>query len=330
MGENDMIAKCPVCKSCDIKKIKIFQSAKIDNSLIYKDIIILQCRDCGHHFNLLDKRDINNLCDYYLQEYVDNNYSRTQYEERKIFCDYFFDGDRSYVINQNNMDRYITELVMLNTANSLYSGEYDFIAAEHILEHCWDIDRTIINIKKHISNDGYIYVSVPDQAKYNETYFYLIKEHIQHFTCDQILYLFKKYGFKLVRDRKYNLDILGGKLKLPSMEFLFKLKDKDIFNPDGIYCFGVGKEFLYMYESYFKTGKLIDKEIAGLIDDTPAKKDKTVDGLNIYNSDIVTQLSEKSSIIITSWYHREEMTKKLKQLNYRGKYLDEKVISSSL
>lgn len=310
--------QCPVCKTYNIEKIKGFNSAKIDDSFIYENIIVMECNSCHHIFNLLHRNDISNLCEYYKHEYANNNYTSTKYEEKKSFCNYTFDEKKSYIINQNNLNRYIADLINLNITDLEYHLDNDFIALEHFLEHCWNLNRVISNVKKQLKQNGHIYISVPDQSGYGENpYPYLIKEHIQHFSRSQIVWLFKQHEFEIIASNRYELDLLNGKVKLPSIEFLFQLKSECNFNRDGVYCYGIGREFFYIYENNFKTKKII----SGLIDDTPSKINKTVDGLNIYGSNIIPQLSEKSSIIITSWYHREEMTDKLKQMDYKGNFL---------
>lgn len=303
--------KCPICKSINTHKTMEMPSAKISKSLIYDDIIIMECDECGHVFNYLAPHEIENLRDYYKREYVDGRYTKTEIKSDFLGEQY----DNNYaIVTQGDMKTYIDMLVNVNTDmhNELWP-ERHFIALDQFLEHCWNLDAVMQYIRQTLPVGGHVYVSVPDYDAYDTWYYYLIKEHIQHFTRDSIEKLFEKYGFTVYKMAYSTLDILGGELKMPTIEYVFiNNKPKD---HDGVYCYGAGRELLYMLDNneYF-----VNHPIDGIIDDTPSKQNKKINGIPIYNSDKVNGLSDSSTIIITAYYSRGRVRDRLIDMGYQG------------
>jgi hypothetical protein len=225
------------------------------------------------------------------------------------------DHDNNHVIiSQSNIKTYVDILVQINSEkyNELWPAR-NFIAVDQWLEHCWNIDAVMQYIRQTLPSGKDVYVSVPDCAGYDNIYYYLIKEHIQHFTGFTLEKIFLKYGFSIKESRRSTLDILNGELKMPILEYIFtnnKPKEKD-----GIYCYGASREFMNAMESseYFKSNT-----IDGIIDDTPEKHMKTINGIPIFSGDKVVDLSDKSTIVITAYYGREKIIEKLKVAGYSG------------
>jgi len=82
--------------------------------------------------------------------------------------------------------------------------KFDFIILSHILEHVYDLKIAVCNIKKLLSDNGHVYIEVPNASKYFEYYpeapfhFFNI-EHINHFDLNSLTNLFKPYGFEIAR-----------------------------------------------------------------------------------------------------------------------------------
>jgi hypothetical protein len=306
---------CPVCKSSKITPFRTIESSKISDSLLYGDIILLECADCSHVFNELSEDDIKNLISYYETEYVQNIFSRTFKDEPEKET-----PDDEFVLSQSNINRYIKYLIALNEWESTEEPCFSFISLNQVLEHCWNLHAVMQFIVNTINKDGYIYIGIPDRSRYDISektkipYFYLIKEHIQHFTVESMQALIEPYGLEIARSYKSYLPILNGKMKMPNVEMLL-CKAKNTMPKDGVYCYGAGKELLYAIKNvpYLK-----GKTISGIIDDVSSKKGKTINDIPIISSSIIPTLNKNSEIIITSIAYLSELKEHLQKFRFRG------------
>lgn len=65
--------KCPVCDSEDSITLSTLKCKNFDGSIIYKDIKITACKNCGHVYNHLTDYEVYNLERYYSEEYAPLN-----------------------------------------------------------------------------------------------------------------------------------------------------------------------------------------------------------------------------------------------------------------
>jgi hypothetical protein len=264
--------KCPICGSKELLWSKL-ESNKIDGSYLYKDIVILSCWSCRNHFNKLTRHEKRNLEYYYSKEYHDSIYTPTE----RNGIDFKLLGlinNHDYDINVNRID---------------------------FLEHCWNIKTAVKNIKKL----NKFTLIVPDSERYNDNYFWIIKEHVYHFNYNGIAELFK--GFKILSSKKTVQKLLNGKLFIPIIEFEMQ-KDESL---NGIYYYGISREFLQKW----------DGKADGLIDETPGKIGHTIKGIKIQSPDIITLLDSDTTIIISSRFWYKEIEKKIKGKGFKGKCL---------
>jgi hypothetical protein len=105
-------------------------------------------------------------------------------------------------------------------------GQYHMITAFNFMEHVFDINLAMFNLKKCLFLDGLLFIVVPDASRYNKHKHpikYFTQEHINHFDRYSLLNLGKKHGFcavdiiqSYVNDGKINN-------KWPTVGILFKL-----------------------------------------------------------------------------------------------------------
>ena len=309
--------KCPICGSRSNKDYREFRSSKIDRSLLYGDIKILSCKVCGHRFNKLSRRDFRNLQKYYQEEYKQAIYTATKSSGNNFMGFGSITNTKHYVVNQDDIEKYGDDIIKLNSKKTNRTDLLSFLALDHALEHCWNLKDAVGNIKKILEIGGHLYVSVPDINQYaysDNVYPFLIKEHVHHFSTRIITDLFCDNGFILIKYRDYKLPILNGKTEIPSVEFIFKHTGDSLskINKNGTYYYGVSRELLHLHPGF-------KKKPDGFIDDTESKVGKTISGIKIYSSDIINNLSGYSTIIISSWFHKELLLKKIKDSGYTGK-----------
>lgn len=232
------------------------------------------------------------------------------------------------------------------TVGSVYDipfedNSFDIIILEQVLEHLADLKAPIEELKRVLTDDGVLFIGVPNASEYDNLIFWLtIKEHIQHFDIEHLAMLFGNNGFQLEDCRTTQMPMTSEKTPIPVILALFKkkrtkleshfkhlasqLKRKDIFNKlveteRPIYCYGVGREFLFFYMS--TALKNYDKLY--LVDDTPSKQSSfTIDGRSVVGSHVLKEATDDSILIVIPSLHRKVMTDKALKIGYGGEIIN--------
>jgi len=276
---------CPVC-NCDYSdQFKYINCESFDDSYLYKDICIHKCNNCGHLFNVLYKKDIENLKKYYRKEHTVNT--------------------ETYRKSSRTLN------VGINDAYSIpfEDNSFDVVILDQVLEHLTNLKLAMKEIKRVLDKGGLCYINVPDAERYNDIYFYIMREHVQHFKIINFYVLAQANGFELINYEKTEIDMVGT-LKLPNLSVTLKLSGK-------VYCWGIGREFMYLYPN--TRLKYLDLV---LVDDTPEKQKQTFKGKKIHGSDILREASEDSFLIITASMHKELLMKKAIEIGYKGEIIN--------
>jgi 2-polyprenyl-3-methyl-5-hydroxy-6-metoxy-1,4-benzoquinol methylase len=220
-------------------------------------------------------------------------------------------------------------------------NSFDVIILEQVMEHLADLKTPIGEIRRVLTDDGVLFVGVPNASKYDNLIFWLtIKEHIQHFDIDHLALLYRNNGFQLESYRTTEMPMTSEKTPIPVILALFKkkekdlelhfkhlasqLKRKDVFNElvkteRPIYCYGIGREFLFFYMST----ALKDYDKLYLVDDTPSKQSSfTIDGKIVVGSHILKEATDDSILIVIPSLHRKVMTDKALELGYGGEIIN--------
>lgn len=79
----------------------------------------------------------------------------------------------------------------------------DIIIYSHVFEHILNLDAEIELIKRHLNNDGIVYIEVPGVKFIHSTYEmnllkYLQNAHTYHFSLNSLCNIFNRNGFSLV------------------------------------------------------------------------------------------------------------------------------------
>ena len=160
------------------------------------------------------------------------------------------------------------------------ANSFDIIILDQVLEHLSNPRLAMREIKRVLRKGGLCYIGVPDAKRYNDNiYYYIMREHIQHFNSINLKLLAQLNGFELIDKTEIDLDMIGT-LKLPNLSVLLKLSGK-------VYCWGIGREFMY----YYLNTRLKRLDII-LVDDIPQKQNQTFKGMKIYGSDILKEASK--------------------------------------
>jgi 2-polyprenyl-3-methyl-5-hydroxy-6-metoxy-1,4-benzoquinol methylase len=88
---------------------------------------------------------------------------------------------------------------------NMEDGKFDFITMWHVLEHVYNLNKRVAELKRLIKNDGHIIIAVPnltsfDAAKYEKHWAaYDLPRHLYHFSPNDISSLVEKHDMKVTQ-----------------------------------------------------------------------------------------------------------------------------------
>lgn len=269
------------------------------------------------------------------------------------------DLTEKYVNYANKQGKYT---VKLGNAESIPFNEdnFDCLVIDQVMEHLVEPIKAFKEAKRVLKNGGFFCIAVPDASRYDEKYFFdfywfIMREHIQHFDIEHLKLLAEQEGFELIDVKQNESVMMSEKMILPNLNLIFhstgkrsnlkitgeclslikemkkyvahdseRLKkkkaviDKLVKSKRPVYAWGIGREFLYLYES----AGLKECNIVGLIDANPVKQSNfLLDGKNISDSSILNKSTSDSVLIITAIAHMVPIQKKLEAAGYAGEML---------
>lgn len=229
------MSECLICKSLDIENLgKLINPRSIDDR-----VKILICKSCGHiqldYENILHKyNDNDQLFD---EKYNDKKYSVIEQKKIKKFNDHIncYLSGMSKVLDvgagagwtakyfiEKNIQYSAVERVPSLKKKLLKSGahevvddiekisnssenKYDLIILRHVLEHLRKPRETLKIINNLLSENGVLYLSVPNFNAYNGSHPFLSDfiriVHISYFCKDLLNYFLESSGFNIVYEK---------------------------------------------------------------------------------------------------------------------------------
>lgn len=228
--------------------------------------------------------------------------------------------------------------------------KFNFITSDQVVEHLVDPNKIFSEASRLLNLGGYFCVSVPDTSLYHEHLFFpqfwfLIREHVQHFDNIHLMSLALKHGFKLCAEHQAASSMFSKIVKLPRLTMIFQYtgesggeiicdhtirgdiaeyKSKSVLTAsyarsfddirkaqEPVYVYGMSREFLWMHENGAFNGiKVID-----YLDDTPAKKGKLVGDRPVVSSDVLKG-AKRAPVVITALAHVEELGNRVTDLGH--------------
>jgi SAM-dependent methyltransferase len=193
---------------------------------------------------------------------------------------------------------------------------------------------------------------------YFDFYWLLLREHIQHFDVDHLNLLGVQEGFEMVECHQTAHAVMSERMIMPNLYVVFRLtgsadNTKTSYHGNSrlkqqmmdyidkeksrqliksckiaelsksrrpIYAWGIGREFLYLYES----AGLKFCNIAGLIDANPFKqKSFSVNGMRIEDGgDLLQQASADAVLVISAIAHADAIKDAARALGFNGEIFD--------
>lgn len=238
---------------------------------------------------------------------------------------------------------------------------FNLVVMDQVAEHLVDLKKAFREAKRVLVDGGFLCLGVPDALRYDKMYFFdffwfLMREHIQHFDIHHLKLLAATEGFELVDYSESGIPMMGENMILPNLNVIFRLtgvkerldvtkncfklkkeikqyikndfkklnKKIKIINDlalskKPLYAWGIGKEFLYLYES----AGLKKCNIAALIDANPYKQDKClVNGRKIINADVLKNAPINSILLISAIAYKESIKNLASVVGYRYQIMD--------
>lgn len=234
---------------------------------------------------------------------------------------------------------------------------FDILIADQVLEHMFTPRRFFQEAKRLLVHDGILYLGIPDASRYHDHcpfdfFWFLIRDHLQHFDIEHLGLLAAAEGFEMLESEGDDYLPLSPELSMPNIKVIFRRSDrKDLFKINDqcfelkksleafvedsqrrlkgkkdlirnrlllripSYVWGIGSEFLYLFENtdlkYCNINKYIDINLY-------KQGNVKVGGKSIYPPSILAQTDDDSEVMITAIAYKKAIRDSLRMMNYRG------------
>ncbi len=257
-------------------------------------------------------------------------------------------------INRVEHVRHICELpAALGSADKLpyRDSTPDVLVYSHLLEHLYDPHRALQEARSRLADDGLVYLEVADASRYAElpvNAFHWLgqSERVNHFDAHHLANLARRSGFAPVETGQLTAPIAES-IEVPVSYAVLRKAEARAVEPDftlsdglrsylegqqaaivdqqaavaklaeagsPVIIWGIGHELFCLIHL---TG-LSRCKLTGLIDDSPAKHHKTVNGLPIAGRDRLREATAEDTVVITSPRRRSSMERHLKDISFAG------------
>jgi SAM-dependent methyltransferase len=190
---------------------------------------------------------------------------------------------------------------------------------------------------------------------YFDFYWLLMREHIQHFDIHSLTHLAVVEGFELLGHQQTSHPIMGDKMVMPNLSAMFRYKgpgfignkiarpkillseklndyvgnelsrlsekkdriDRLANSQRPVYAWGIGREFLYLYEA----AGLKNCNLAEIIDMNPFKqRTAMVSGRKVSTPDALVEAGTNAVLLITAIAHESAIRKCAIEQLYQGEF----------
>ena len=233
-----------------------------------------------------------------------------------------------------------------------FSGiAFNLIVCSHIIEHALTPEKIIAECKNRLTDDGLIYIEVPDAAQYGVNVsapfadFYF--EHINHFDPVHLDMLLKINGMEPLEHGCKRIEASGGLtvacvyglyrknstfsnnslhfdhyLGVRLSDYISSGKDHALFSilnevarsKTPLHIWGMSQYAQFLLGS----SPLNRCSIKSLIDADPKKQQRTISGMRIHSPESLRQAATGDAIILTALGYQENMRQFLREINFRG------------
>ena len=231
---------------------------------------------------------------------------------------------------------------------NLKGKQFDCLIISHVMEHIRDLSEAAKNLSSLVTEDGLIYIEVPDASNYHNyffvPYYYFDCEHINHLNITALKNLFLSQSFECVYFEEKSIVVSDDK-SYPVLRTVFKkvksntantLSEKDarvessinsyidlskqhsennelnelVKHNEPILVWGAGMYTLRLLED-----GLLDKcNIISFIDKDSNKQGNKINNISIASPDVI-KMHAKTPIIIASAIHGKAIKSEIEQID---------------
>ena len=231
------------------------------------------------------------------------------------------------------------------------SGTYDMGILSHVLEHVVDVKSAVLAVRDLLSDDGILYLEVPDASRYAQhpfvPFYYFDSEHINHFDAASLADLAAVTGQRIIACGERDLRVddhrtypavwvalspgqpeqvqlsHSGKLRECVTNYIMRSNvdarypavERLAATQAPILLWGAGSHA----QRLLKDSPLARCRIVGIVDRDRVKQGRTLLGLTIGDPDpALTDLSPDVVIVIASVLHAKAITAEIRARNIRN------------
>lgn len=379
---------CEICGSFNVEKLFEYDMTGIElHKNVEKNFDIVSCDKCGFiYYDILSsqKKYDEYYNSYSIYENLGKTYGAITECMKNMYYEiteeiYSFVKKDSNILDVGCANGYLLETLRdrgfenlygldisdncLNTVKSkgfeVYRGgvfvenkemydKFDCITCTQVLEHVYDLNGAIKNLKSMLKEEGLLYIEVPDASRYhliaNNPFSHFQYEHIVHFDPTSLTNLALKHNLKvkqvIQRDVNFNsfsasipyISIVLQKIK-PEYELSnAKNSVKEFIELSRINLNNTIKDFLETNEPIAIWGlgtsaMLILKEglencnIEYIVDTNELKQGMEIYGYKIDSPDILITKNFKGTILITSSLYEIEIIEQIKAMGLTNNFV---------
>lgn len=236
---------------------------------------------------------------------------------------------------------------------------FDLIIATHVLEHILDLSAAMESIASRLTEEGLVYVEVPDLQRYSAfpasapLDYIAVYEHINHFTMMSLQGLFSRHGLRLCESGRKTLNVSsrfpmavvyglfrnggddrgeparGARSCSPNMnrEIHQWLTQRRFRNHDRLVALARSQIPVYVWGINLPVMRMLamsplrECNVRALIDRDPAKQLKTVGGRPIAAPTVLEQLEGDVVVVVWGGPYAEGMQQHLTQIGFAGELM---------
>ena len=241
------------------------------------------------------------------------------------------------------------------------NNKFHMLFMDQVLEHLVNPRMVFREAGRVLKQGGYFCIGAPNAQRYSEYYifdfyWFIMREHIQHFDIHHLIFLAESEGFELVDYTESDSYMMSETMVLPNLNAVFKFtgKTQNIIKDDKlkivagdtvkyiekeygrlklkiklideliktqrpVFIWGIGREYLYLNENT----NLRNCNIKGLLDINRFKqKEFSISGRKIEDVAKVSKSDRNSSLLITAVAHEDKIKEHALRLGFKGDIID--------
>ena len=346
---------CVCCNTISNTKLISLNLQLIDDINLNNNISVYYCNNCYFYYS--DSNNTQEDYNYYYQHFNKYNSESVSIDKDQKCVDYLLTHLESNVktildygcgnglISQKLKEKY--EVNTFDVGMKKPEKQYDCIIINHVLEHIYDVDDFINNIKLNLMDNGSVYIEIPNAEYYEEFNNFgplqeINLEHINYFSKLALSKLMVKHNFVPVKvnDDFFTINnskyyVIRGLFKLNYNNNSFekyveygrdKIENITFVNPayynsNDIYVYGCGQ---YLFKIFNKISEKYN--IINIIDDNLSYLHKKVNNVQVinfeefkFNMDVV---NKPCTVLIATLNHKNKIMDKLNQINSNINYIN--------